>query len=290
MNGVIIINKPQGRTSHDCVGFVRKLCKIRRVGHTGTLDPMATGVLPVCVGNATKACELLTCEDKAYRAELILGMTTDTLDAEGEILTEQPVLCSEAEIINAVKSFEGSIWQTPPMYSAIKKDGKKLYELARQGISIEREKRNVTISNIEILNIDMNKYSVTINVECSKGTYIRTLCEDIGMKLGCGAYMNTLERTRSGRFCIENSFTFEELADMGEDLEKVLIPVDELFDYPKITVDDRQRNFIVNGVRTRYRGLIEGQCYRVYDQNGMFLCISECVEERLKLKKAFWNN
>ena len=145
MNGVIIINKPYGKTSHDCVSFIRRLCGIRKVGHTGTLDPAATGVLPVCIGNATKACELLTNAQKSYRAELILGMTTDTQDADGEILTEQPVNVTKEQIITVVNSFIGEIEQIPPMYSAIKQNGKKLYELARQGISVERPSRTITI-------------------------------------------------------------------------------------------------------------------------------------------------
>lgn len=292
MNGVIVINKPVGKTSHDCVSFIRRLLGTKRVGHTGTLDPLASGVLPICVGSATKASELLTCENKAYRAELILGMTTDTLDAEGEILTEQPVLCTREQIFSTVKSFVGEQEQIPPMYSAIKKDGKKLYELARQGITVEREKRKVNIYSIKIINIDLERCSVVIDVECSKGTYIRSLCEDIGVKLGCGAYMNSLERTRSGSFNIENSYTVQQLEELkGKDsLIDALIPVDELFHYPKITVDDRQRHFIVNGVRTRYNGLCEGESYRVYDKEGCFLCISVCKEQRLTLEKAFWNS
>lgn len=292
MNGVIIVNKPLGKSSHDCVSFVRRMTKIRKVGHTGTLDPIATGVLPVCIGKATKACELLTSQKKAYTAQLVLGMTTDTLDCEGEILTEQPVLCSEVQIREVIMSFVGEIEQIPPMYSAIKKDGKKLYELARQGISVEREKRKITIYSIDILEIDIKKGTVTISVECSKGTYIRTLCDDIGLKLGCGAYMNSLIRTKSGSFEIEKSYTFEQIEKMATDntLCDVLIAVDELFEHPKIVVDKRQRDFIVNGVRTRFKGLSEGQDYRVYDENGDFLCISECIEERLTLKKAFWSN
>lgn len=292
MNGVIIVNKPYGKSSHDCVSFVRRMTKIKKVGHTGTLDPLATGVLPVCIGKATKACELLTSQNKAYTAELILGTTTDTLDCEGEVLTDQPVLCTEEDVRSVIMSFVGDIEQIPPMYSAIKKDGKKLYELARQGISVEREKRKITIYSIEILEIDMTRGSVTINVECSKGTYIRTLCEDIGMRLGCGAYMNSLVRTKSGSFKIDDSHTFEEIEKMASDgtLKAALIPVDELFGYPKIVVDKRQRDFIVNGVRTRFKGLLEGQVYRVYDENGEFLCVSECIEERLTLKKAFWSN
>lgn len=291
MNGIIIIDKPCGKTSHDMVSFIRRLTGIKKVGHTGTLDPEATGVLPVCIGNATKACELLTCQNKAYRAELALGMTTDTLDAQGEILTEQPVLCTKEEIEKAIMRFVGESEQIPPMYSALKKDGKKLYELARQGISVEREKRKITITSIKINEIDMKRETVSFDVECSKGTYIRTLCDDIGMKLGCGGYMNKLTRIKSGAFSIEDAYTTEKITELCKEnkLAEALIPVDEVFDYPKIVVDERQENFLINGVRVRYRGLCEGKIYRVYDKNGKFLSLSECREERLALVKAFWN-
>ncbi len=292
MNGIVVIDKPSSKTSHDMVGFIRRLTGIKKVGHTGTLDPEATGVLPVCIGNATKACELLTCENKAYRAELALGMTTDTLDAEGEILTEQPVLCNEEEIKKVIESFVGEIEQIPPMYSAIKKDGKKLYELARQGISIEREKRKVTIHSVKILEINMERETVIFEVSCSKGTYIRTLCDDIGLKLGCGAYMNKLTRIKSGNFELKDAYTTEELRKLYEEgkFENVLIPVDKVFEiYPKVSVNEREKGFIVNGVRVRYKGLKEGQTYRVYDENSNFLCLSQCIDERLTLIKAFWN-
>lgn len=292
MDGVIVINKPKGKTSHDCVGFVRRLAGTRKVGHTGTLDPLATGVLPICIGCATKASELLTCENKSYTAELILGKTTDTLDCEGTVLSENNVDFNEEEIRKCIMSFVGKSEQLPPMYSAIKKDGKKLYELARQGISIERDKRSIEIYSIDILNMNRENNSVEFAVDCSKGTYIRSLCDDIGAKLGCGGYMNALTRTKSGKFTIDKSCTFEELEKLKETdrLGEVIIPVDELFGYEKIVVDDRQRGFIINGVRTRYKGLDEGSIYRVYDQNGNFLCISECVEERLTLKKSFWGS
>lgn len=292
MNGIIIIDKPLGKTSHDMVSFIRRLTGIKKVGHTGTLDPQASGVLPVCIGNATKACELLTCENKAYRAELALGMTTDTLDAEGEILTDQPVLCDEETIKNTIMSFVGEIEQVPPMFSAIKKDGKKLYELARQGISVEREKRKITIHNITINEINMEKEKVSFDVWCSKGTYIRTLCDDIGMKLGCGAYMNKLTRIKSGRFSLDDAYTTEQLEKIFKEnkFSDILIPVDKVFDnYPYVIVNERQKNFIINGVRVRYKGLTEGQTYRIYDEDRNFLCLSECVEERLTLIKAFWN-
>jgi len=292
MNGVVIIDKPCGKTSFDMVSFVRRLFGTKKVGHTGTLDPEATGVLPVCIGKATKACELLTSQNKSYRAQLMLGMTTDTLDIEGEVLTEQPVNVTKEQLEGVIGQFIGEIEQIPPMYSAIKVDGKKLYELARAGKEIERKKRKITIYDIKIIETDLENDLVTIDVDCSKGTYIRTLCEDIGMRLGCGAFMTKLTRTKSGRFDLESSFTPSELEKLKEknELRKCLIPLDELFlDYPKIVVNERQRGFLINGVRVRYKGLLEGASYRVYDETGEFLSISKCEDERLTLKKAFWS-
>lgn len=290
MNGIIIVDKPQGKTSHDIVYFIRRLTGIKKVGHTGTLDPMATGVLPICIGAATKIADMLTLSDKEYVAELILGKTTDTQDAEGQVLGEKKVNCTEDEIRAAVMSFIGEIEQVPPMYSAIKQNGKKLYELARQGIEVERKPRKVTINSIDILKIDGK--SVTIDVSCSKGTYIRTLCEDIGNKLGTGAYMNTLRRIKTGMFDLSQSHTLEELGtlksgDAGT-LKEVLIPTDRVFeDLPCIKLNEKQKRSVVNGVRMTYKG-IENQDYRVYDENGEFLCVSKIVDGRLTLVKSFW--
>ena len=292
MDGILVIDKPIGATSHDMVSFTRRLLGIKKVGHTGTLDPMATGVLPVCIGKATKAADMLTASDKGYTAQMVLGMTTDTLDAEGEILTEQPVAVTREEFENAIMSFVGEIEQIPPMFSAIKKDGKKLYELAREGITIEREKRKVNIFDINICEIDMENYAITIEVYCSKGTYIRTLCEDIGMKLGCGAYMNTLVRTKSANFTLEESYTPEELLKMKKDgtLSNIIIPVDKLFfDYDEVVLDEFLSAKARNGIAIRKKGLKDGDLYRVYDTNREFLCISEYREGALYLKKAFWN-
>lgn len=292
MNGVILINKPLGKTSHDLVYEARRLSGVKKVGHTGTLDPMAEGVLPVCIGNATKAADMLTASDKGYRAQLVLGMTTDTQDAEGEILSECGVFLGKEEIEKAIKSFEGEIEQIPPMYSAIKVGGKKLYELAREGIEIERKPRKVTIKSINISEIDMENYTVTVDVLCSKGTYIRSLCEDIGMKLGVGAYMNTLVRTRSGMFTLDQCKKVEELRDLKEkgELEKVLIPTSELFsDYPKIVLNKKQSELAQNGVKIIYQDLVPGASYRLYSNENNFLCISEYIDGKLKLKKAFWN-
>ena len=289
MNGIIILDKPVGKTSHDMVYTMRKLTGIKKVGHTGTLDPMATGVLPVCIGNATKVADMLTLSDKCYIAELILGMTTDTQDADGEVLTECEVSCTEDEIRSVINSFVGEIEQIPPMYSAIKQNGKKLYELARKGIEVERKSRKVTINSIDILEI--NGERVTIKVSCSKGTYIRTLCEDIGIKLHVGAYMNTLRRVKTGPFTIDESHTVKELnllKDAGN-IDSVLIPVDRMFmEYPEIILNPKQVKSITNGVQMTYNGT-EEQSYRVYDENKKFLCISKIVNGRLKLEKSFWN-
>lgn len=289
MDGILVLDKQFGKTSHDMVSFVRRLTGIRRVGHTGTLDPAATGVLPICIGKATKAADMLTATDKRYIAEMILGMITDTQDAEGEILAECAVTCTKEDICRAVNQFVGTISQTPPMYSAVKQNGKKLYELARAGQTVERKKREVQIYQINILNINFERMSVTLDVSCSKGTYIRTLCEDIGLTLGCGAYVNTLRRTKSGRFSEQDCYTVEELIEINKKgtLKNTLIPIDKVFgDLERIVVRDAEK--IKNGVRIPYDGLTEGNRYRVYDSNDAFLCVSCCENGRLVMEKAFW--
>ena len=297
MNGIIIVDKPQGKTSHDIVYAIRRLTGIKKVGHTGTLDPMATGVLPICIGSATKVADMLTLSDKAYTAEFVLGKTTDTLDAEGEVLTESKVNVTGDEIRAAIMSFVGEIEQIPPMYSAIKQNGKKLYELARQGIEVERKPRKVTINSIDILEI--NGKTVTIDVSCSKGTYIRTLCADIGERLGTGAYMTKLRRTKTGMFDISESHTLEELANAKAShwtlksetgtLKNVLIPIDKIFEkYPEIILNEKQKKSVTNGVRMTYKGR-ENQVYRVYDENKNFLCISKIIDGKLTLEKSFWS-
>ena len=291
MNGIIVLNKPQGKTSHDMVGFLRRLTGIKKIGHTGTLDPMATGVLPICIGKATKAAALLTASDKAYRTQLVLGATTDTQDAMGTVLEERAVNVTKEDIEKAVLQFIGEISQIPPMFSAIKKDGKKLYELARKGISVEREPRTVTIYGISIDEIDLENNTVTLDVSCSKGTYIRTLCEDIGKILGCGAYMKSLIRTKSAGFTLSDSYTAEELAKMQEDgtLEKAVLPLDEIFsDYERINLPENIAKKVKNGMRIRETRAKNGETYRLYDEKGAFLCISECKNGELVLKKAFW--
>lgn len=287
MNGVIVIDKPCGKTSHDVVGIMRRLFKTRRVGHTGTLDPMATGVLPICIGNATKAADMLTLSDKGYTAVFKLGTRTDTLDIEGEVIEEKEVNVTQEQIREVIESFKGEIFQTPPMYSAIKVDGKKLYELAREGKEIEREKRKVNIYNINIYEISIPY--VKIEVSCSKGTYIRSLCDDIGTALGCGAVMTELRRTKTASFGIENAYTIEQL-EKEENLYGLLMPVDKLFsDLPEIRLNEKQEKSIINGVRMTWRSGKENQSYRIYGADGRFLCVSCLKEGKLVLVKSFWN-
>lgn len=228
MTGVVCINKPIGKSSHFAVAVIRRITKIKKVGHTGTLDPLATGVLPVCIGReATKLSQLIMDSDKEYRAVLKLGISTTTQDSEGEILSQKEVNVTNEQIEKAVESFVGEISQIPPMYSAIKIDGKKLYELARKGVEVERKPRIVTINYINILNISGDEVEMVIG--CTKGTYIRTLCNDIGDALGCGGFMKSLVRTKCGGFSIENSITleeFEELYNKGEAESVIVSPED----------------------------------------------------------------
>ncbi len=228
-NGIINIHKEAGFTSHDVVAKMRGILRQKKIGHTGTLDPQATGVLPVCLGSGTKLCDMLTDKDKEYVAELLLGVVTDTQDTTGEILEKKPVEVSVEAVREAVMSFVGPYDQVPPMYSALKVDGKKLYELARAGKEVERKARPVTIHEIEILEIKLPV--VKMRVACSKGTYIRTLCADIGEKLGCGGTMQSLLRTKVERFTLEDAITLDELEklrDAGR-IEDVLVPVDQVF-------------------------------------------------------------
>lgn len=293
MDGVIVLNKTFGRTSHDMVSFIRKVFKIKKVGHTGTLDPAATGVLPICIGKATKTADMLTASDKSYVAEIVFGMTTDTLDAEGEILSEQPYdFINKEKLLSVINNYIGEIYQIPPMFSAIKKNGKKLYELARNGITIEREKRLVNIKNIKLLSFDSERGTARISVDCSKGTYIRSLCDDIGAEIGCGAYMNSLERTASGRFKIEESYTEEDILKAKENgtLLDIIKPIETLFpDYPKIYLNEKQSQLVKNGVRIYYKGLKTGMFYRIFDNLGNFIAISEFNKDVLILNKSFWN-
>lgn len=276
-SGVIIIDKEPGFTSHDVVAKMRGICGQKKIGHTGTLDPMATGVLPVCLGSGTKLCDMLTDRDKEYVTELLLGVETDTQDITGRVLAERNVSVTEAEVRTACESFLGDYEQIPPMYSALKIDGKKLYELARAGKEVERRARPVKILELEILECRLPV--VRMRVVCSKGTYIRTLCADIGDRLGAGGTMQSLRRTAVGRFTLENALTLGELQQLKdqERLETVILPVDSVFqDCPALHVSGEDLRFLNNGnslypqqteEKTRYES---GQWVRFYRADGSF--------------------
>jgi len=286
MNGILNINKSLGMTSFDVVRKIKKIAHTKKVGHTGTLDPEASGVLPVCIGGATKFADYIMKDDKVYRATLRLGIVTDTYDSEGEILRTSDVNSSEEEIVSAIESFVGRIKQVPPMYSALKVNGQRLYSLARQGIEIEREARDIEIFSIDIIDIDLP--CVVFDVRCSKGTYIRSLCYDIGEKLGCGGAMWGLERTSSGFFTIENSVRLEDLTE--ENISGHLIPVEKaLWNYPRAAFEEKYANLLLNGVSLMDRNAISGLemdiMYRVYGPGSKFLGIGKLGRSGFKMVK-----
>jgi tRNA pseudouridine 55 synthase len=252
MDGVLNIYKPVGITSFDVIRRLKKVCNTKKIGHTGTLDPLASGVLPICLGRATKAVDLIMNDYKVYKAELKLGVITDTYDREGKILDTSSIDIQKEEIEKCIKSFTGDIFQIPPMYSAIKINGKKLYELARKGVEIPREPRPITIYDIDIL--DINIPFVTFQVKCSKGTYIRSLCYDIGNKIGCGGTMWNLERIQSGIF---NKDTAVEIDSISTDnLIEYLIPIDRIFNnFDKLVINTTAEKLLINGVRVSNKHL-----------------------------------
>lgn len=279
MDGIINVYKEKGYTSHDVVAKMRGILRMKKIGHTGTLDPEAEGVLPVCLGKGTKLCDMLTDKTKTYRTVLLLGLETDTQDTTGKILAEYPVEVSAEQVQAAVMSFLGTYQQVPPMYSALKVNGKKLYELARAGKEVERQARPVEILDIRIEEIRLPR--VTMSVTCSKGTYIRTLCYDIGRKLGCGGCMEQLLRTRVDRFCLEDSLTLsqiEALRDQGC-VEQHVVPVDGIFlDLPRLVTKAGEGDKLVhNGnpfaAELADDGLQVFPRARVYDSQGSFIGI-----------------
>lgn len=286
MDGVINIYKTSGMTSFDVVSSIRKISGTKKVGHTGTLDPLAEGVLPVCLGKATKLVDYIMNDFKVYRTVLKLGVISDTYDREGKIINTSSVDVSEAAVKDAILSFLGSIAQVPPMYSALKKDGKKLYELARQGIEVEREPRNITIYELNITNIALPYVSFT--VKCSKGTYIRSLCYDIGNKLKCGAIMWDLERIATGNFTKENAVLLKDLS--FENIKDYLIPMDEaLHMYDKIYLNNTLEKLLVNGVCIQNQRLLPKLktdiLYRVYLENRKFIGIGTVIDNGFKIIK-----
>lgn len=285
MDGIINVYKPAGITSFDVVSKIRKISGIKRVGHTGTLDPQAFGVLPVCLGKATKIVDYIVNEFKVYKAVLKLGVITDTYDMEGIITSEKEVNVNINDITSAIQKFNGEIEQVPPMYSAIKVKGKKLYELARKGIEIERAARRINIYNIDIESIDVP--FVTFVVKCSKGTYIRSLCYDIGDVLGCGGVMYSLERTATGSFTKENSVKLSDLN--SENIDNYIIPIDTaLSDYESITFSEKYEKILMNGGIIEncdiLKNVQENQLYRVY-MNKIFLGLGQKTQDKFKMSK-----
>lgn len=304
-NGILNINKPEGWTSQDVVAKLRGRLHIRRVGHTGTLDPMATGVLPVCFGKATRIIEYYDDDFKTYEAEMKLGMVTDTLDITGTVLETKSVDVSEEDVIQAICSFRGWITQIPPKYSALKVNGKPLYKYAREGVEVEIKSREIYVADIQPLEMNPTENRVRFRVTCSKGTYIRTICDDIGKKLGCGGTMTALQRTQSGCFRVEDARTLPEILEMtDEELERCVIPMDEtLVHLGKIELKSMESvPFYYNGreIDTGYvnvlalpavpEALLEGSRlgdkYRVYDPEGKFLGISTLRENTLYPEKV----
>ena len=297
-SGIINVYKEKGFTSFDVVAKLRGILKTKKIGNTGTLDPDAEGVLPVCIGRATKVCDILTDKDKVYEAVMLLGVETDTQDTSGEVLKELPVTVSEECVKEAILSFVGDYAQVPPMYSALKVNGKKLYELAREGKTVERKARNVQIFSIEIL--EMNLPRVRMSVHCSKGTYIRTLCHDIGAMLGCGGCMEKLLRTKVGVFELQDTLKLAEIDELAKAgaVEEKIISVDELFeDYTKVWTTPEFDVVVHNGNRVKKRMLQEKlpantERLRVYDSKSEFIGIYEFSKERGDFKpvKMFYEN
>lgn len=289
INGIINVYKETGFTSHDVVAKLRGIVKQKKIGHTGTLDPDATGVLPVCLGNATKLCDMLTDKSKEYVATMRLGFCTDTQDISGEVLKKEEVNVTTEQVTEAVMSFVRKYDQIPPMYSALKVNGKKLYELAREGIEIERKARSVEIFAIEIL--DINLPDITMKVHCSKGTYIRTLCHDIGLKLGCFATMVSLKRTKVANFLLENAYTLSQIEACvkEERLQDILTKTEDMFELVSVRVAPPYEKLLFNGNPIYLNQIMERirignkEQVKVY-AGDRFCAVYECDEEKNILK------
>lgn len=288
MNGVLNIFKPKGMSSFDAVRVVKKVAGTGKVGHTGTLDPEATGVLPICIGKATKIIDYIMDSEKVYEVTLKLGIRTTTYDLEGEVLEERdPSHLTEEEILNAINSFKGEYSQIPPMYSALKQNGVRLYELARKGIEVERKGRLINIHNLE--DIKINNPYISMKVTCSKGTYIRSLCYDIGEKLGVFATMTQLNRAKTSVFSQEKSININELTK--ENINDYILSMEEALEkYDKIIVNKKYVKLLVNGVRVadgRFTKdkVINNKLYRVYDDENNFIGLGERNDAGFKIEK-----
>ena len=284
MNGIVIVDKPQEWTSQDVTARLRRVFNTRRIGHGGTLDPMATGVLPVFVGRGTRGVEFFEHAEKTYEAVLRLGLLTDTEDTSGTVLEEREVSVTEEQFLNILPQFRGKIMQVPPMYSALKVNGQKLCDLARKGREVERQPREIEIFELECLSFDGT--DARLRVRCSKGTYIRTLCKDIGLALGCGGCMAELRRVTAGAYTIEEAVPLQELLDTTEP-EKYLRAVDTMFtQYPAFTVSLKQEQRVRNG--NSFSTTLEPGTYRTYAQSGEFLALSKVEDGTLSTIKSFF--
>ena len=282
LNGIIVINKPKNYTSHDVVAKVKKILNIKKVGHTGTLDPNATGVLPLLLNDGTKLSKYLINHDKEYKVTLKLGIKTDTADGEGNIVEEAKVDFDKLESVEeTIQNFRGKQKQIPPMYSAIKVNGKKLYEYAREGKNIELQPRDIEIYDIKLNNVNSKENEIEFTVNCSKGTYIRSLCEDIATKLGTIGYMKELERTKVGTFTINDSITIEELESNTEIAKKYVITMEELLEAtPEIILEDRKIELLLNGVLINVDK--PDGIYKIYDINNKFIGTGTINNKKIK--------
>ena len=288
MNGIIIIDKPQEWTSNDVVSRLRRVFNTRRIGHGGTLDPMATGVLPVFVGRATRGVEFFEHAEKVYETTVRFGLTTDTEDITGKTLTETEVSLTREALEAVLPRFRGDILQVPPMYSAIKVNGQKLYDLARKGREVERQPRPITIHELQLLEFSGNE--ARLRVRCSKGTYIRTLCKDIGEALGCGGCMAALRRGQAGEYTLEGAIPLRELLDIserGEDVEHLLRPVDPMFaSHEKLSLNEKQARLVKNG--NAFVSDCPDGTYRVYAPDGEFLALCKAEGGKVSTIKSFF--
>ena len=285
MNGIVIVDKPQGWTSQDVTARLRRVFNTRRIGHGGTLDPMATGVLPVFVGRATRGVEFFEHAEKTYETVLRLGLTTDTEDISGTILSEQDAFVTKTQLENVLQGFRGEIMQVPPMYSALKVNGQKLYDLARKGKTVERQPRPITIHELTLLSMEAD--GIHLRVRCSKGTYIRTLCKDIGEALGCGGCMAALRRVTAGEYTIAESVPLERLLET-ETPEAFLRPVDSMFrNFPGVELTEKQEARCRNG--NSFTLNIADGTYRAYSRSGEFLALSKAENGTFSTIKSFFD-
>ena len=284
MNGIVIVDKPQGWTSQDVAARLRRVFNTRRIGHGGTLDPMATGVLPVFVGRATRGVEFFEHAEKTYETVLRLGITTDTEDITGTVLTEQDAFVTGEMLEEVLEKFRGDIMQVPPMYSALKVNGQKLYDLARRGKEVERQPRPITIHELTLLGMEAE--GIRLRVRCSKGTYIRTLCKDIGQALGCGGCMAELRRVAAGEYTAQEAVPLQELLET-ENPEQYLRPVDSMFrNYPQVTLSEKQETRCRNG--NSFSVQMADGTYRAYSREGEFLMLAKVESGVMSTIKSFW--